>query len=260
VENHYLLQVKGISKNFGGVKALQKVDLDVNYNEILAVVGDNGAGKSTLMKVISGALLADEGEVFFEGKKVLIRNPREAVALGVQMGYQDLALVDKLDVATNIFLGREICKRFFGFIDILRLSRMREDSINHLRDLGIDLKDVRKRVKSLSGGQRQVIAISRAVYWGKKLIILDEPTAALGVREASKVNKLIKSLKEKNISVIVISHNLQHVFYIADRVVVLRHGKKAGERAIRETDVDEVVKMITGGKSQNNQHAGVRVR
>jgi ABC-type sugar transport system ATPase subunit len=160
--------------------------------------------------------------------------------------------VDTLDVATNIFLGREICTRLFGFIDILRLNRMRAESIVHLRDLGIDLKDVTKKVKNLSGGQRQVIAISRAVYWGKKLIILDEPTAALGVREAGKVNELIKSLTGKDISVIVISHNLQHVFTIAHRVVVLRHGMKAGERIIKETNVEEVVKLITGGESQTS--------
>jgi ABC-type sugar transport system ATPase subunit len=252
VKDHYLLQAKGISKSFGGVRALQKVDLDARFNEILAVVGDNGAGKSTLMKIISGALLPDEGQIIFEGKEVSIKSPRDAADLGIQMGYQDLALVDTLDVATNIFLGREICTRLFGFIDILHLNRMRADSINHLRDLGIDLKDVRKKVKNLSGGQRQVIAISRAVYWGKKLIILDEPTAALGVREAGKVNELIRSLTGKNISVIVISHNLQHVFSIADRVVILRHGMKAGERIIKETDVDEVVKLITGGESQNH--------
>jgi len=164
------------------------------------------------------------------------------------MGYQDLALVDSLDVATNIFLGRETCKRIFGFIDILCKNKMKEDSINHLRDLGIDLRDVGEKVKNLSGGQRQVISLSRAIYWGKKLIILDEPTAALGVREAKKVNELIKSLKERNISVVVISHNLQHVFLIADRVVVLRHGTKVGERIIKETDGDEVVKMITGAE------------
>jgi ABC-type sugar transport system ATPase subunit len=240
--------VKGISKSFGGVRALQNIDLEVNHNEILAVVGDNGAGKSTLMKIVSGAILPDEGRMFFEGKDFLPKNPKEAAALGVQMGYQDLALVDSLDVATNIFLGRETCKRIFGFIDILCKNKMKEDSINHLRDLGIDLRDVGEKVKNLSGGQRQVISLSRAIYWGKKLIILDEPTAALGVREAKKVNELIKSLKERNISVIVISHNLQHVFLIADRVVVLRHGTKVGEKIIKETDGDEVVKMITGAE------------
>lgn len=247
-----LLQAKGISKNFGGVRALQKVDLDVGYNEVLAVVGDNGAGKSTLMKIVSGALPADEGQIFFEGNQVVIENPRDAAALGIQMGYQDLALVDTLDVATNIFLGREVCRRLFGCIDILRINKMREDSIDHLKNLGIDLKDVRKKVKYLSGGQRQVIAISRAVYWGKKLIILDEPTAALGVREAGKVNELIKSLKAKDISVILISHNLQHVFSTADRVVVLRHGMKSGEKNIKETSVEEIVTLITGGETKNH--------
>ena len=246
--NDYLLEVKEISKSFGGVKALVNVDLKVNYNEIIAVVGDNGAGKSTLMKVISGAILPDKGQVFFEGKEVFIKNPKDAAALGIQMLYQDLALVDSLDVANNIFLGREICKRLFGFIDILLFNRMREDSKKHLRALGIDLKSVRSRVKNLSGGQRQVIAISRAIYWGTKLVILDEPTAALGVREAKKVNELIKSLKQKNMSVIAISHNLQHVFSIADRVIVLRQGRKVGERVIIETDGDEVVKMITGAE------------
>lgn len=246
--NKYLLHLKGISKSFGGVKALQNVDLEVNYNEILAVVGDNGAGKSTLMKVVSGAILPDEGQIFFEGKEVSIRNPRDATSLGIQMCYQDLALIDCLGVATNIFLGREVCRRVFGIIEILLLKKMREDSINHLNALGIELQNVREKVRNLSGGQRQVVAISRAVYWGTKLVILDEPTAALGVREARKVNELIKSLKQKNISVIVISHNLQHVFYVADRVVVLRQGRKVGERIIKETDGDEVVKMITGAE------------
>lgn len=250
-----LLEANGISKSFGGVKALQNVDLTVNHNEILAVVGDNGAGKSTLMKILSGALLPDEGHIFFEGKEVIIKNPKDAAAIGIQMGYQDLALIDDLDVATNIFLGREICKRIFGCLDILRVDRMREDSIRHLKDLGIDLKDVRQKVKHLSGGQRQVISLSRAVYWGRRLIILDEPTAALGVREARKVNDLIRSFKQKNISVIVISHNLQHVFYIADRVVVLRQGVKVGERVIKETDGEEVVRMITGAEYSDQEIA-----
>ena len=253
MENHHLLCVKGISKSFGGVRALQDVDLEVNYNEVLAIVGDNGAGKSTLVKIISGAILPDKGKIFFEGKEVSMRNPRDAALLGIQMCYQDLALVNCLGVSTNIFLGREICKRIFGFIDILLLRRMREDSVRHLKALGIELYNVREKVKNLSGGQRQVIAISRAIYWGTKVVILDEPTAALGVREAKKVNELIKSLKEKNMSVIVISHNLQHVFLIADRVIVLRQGRRVGERVIRKTDGDEVVKMITGAEFAGNE-------
>ena len=252
MDTHYLLQATGISKNFSGVKALQNVDLEVNSNEVLAIVGDNGAGKSTLMKIISGAILPDKGDIFIEGKKISIKNPRDAAALGIQMCFQNLALVDCLDVSTNIFLGREICKRVFGYFDFLRLSRMRKESVKHLKSLGIELQNVREKVNNLSGGQRQVIAISRAVYWGTKLVILDEPTAALGVREAANVNKLIKSLKQNDISVIVISHNLQHVFYVADRVVVLRHGRRVGERIIKDTDGDEVVKMITGSEVANN--------
>ena len=252
METHYLLQATGISKNFSGVKALQNVDIEVNPNEVLAIVGDNGAGKSTLMKIISGAILPDKGDIFIEGKKISIKNPRDAAALGIQMCFQNLALVDCLDVSTNIFLGREICKRVFGYFDFLRLRRMRKESVKHLKSLGIELQNVREKVNNLSGGQRQVIAISRAVYWGTKLVILDEPTAALGVREAANVNKLIKSLKQNDISVIVISHNLQHVFYVADRVVVLRHGRRVGERIIKDTDGDEVVKMITGSEVANN--------
>lgn len=255
MSNKYILQLKGISKSFGGVKALKNIDLEVNYNEILSVVGDNGAGKSTLMKIISGSILPNEGRIFFEGKEVSLRNPKDANSLGIQMCYQDLALIDCLDVATNIFLGRELCKRVFGFIGILLLKKMREDSINHLNALGIELQNVREKVRNLSGGQRQVVAISRTVYWGTKLVILDEPTAALGVREAKKVNELIKSLKQKNISVIIISHNLQHVFYVADRVVVIRQGRKVGERIIKDTTGDEVVKMITGAEFSEQESA-----
>ena len=248
MSNGHLMRLEGVSKSFGGVKALQDVDLEVAHNEVLALVGDNGAGKSTLVKVISGAILPDKGRIFIEDKEVSVRNPRDAALLGIQMCYQDLALIDCLDVTTNIFLGREICKRVLGAIDFLSFKKMRKESIRHLKDLGIELQNVREKVKNLSGGQRQVIAVSRAAYWGMKLVILDEPTAALGVREASRVNDLIKSLKQKNISVIVISHNLQHVFYVADRVVVLRHGKKVGEKIIKETDGDEVVKLITGAE------------
>ena len=227
--------------------------LEVNYNEVLAIVGDNGAGKSTLMKIISGAILQDKGDIFFQGEKISIKNPRDAASLGIQMCFQNLALVDCLDVSTNIFLGREICRRVFGIFNILLLRRMRKESVKHLKSLGIELQNVREKVNNLSGGQRQVIAISRAVYWGTKLVILDEPTAALGVREAAKVNELIKSLKQNDISVIVISHNLQHVFFVADRVVVLRHGRRVGERIIKDTDGDEIVKMITGSEFADNE-------
>jgi len=255
LDNGYIFRLEGISKSFGGVKALQNINLEIKPNEVLAIVGDNGAGKSTLVKIISGAIIPDKGKIYFKEKEVLINNPREAALLGIQICYQDLALVDCLDVATNIFLGREICRRIFGLADFLLLKRMREESIKHLKSLGVEIQNVKEKVKNLSGGQRQVIAISRAVYWGTKLVILDEPTAALGVRESKKVNELIKSLKQNNISVIIISHNLQHVFYVADRVIVLRHGEKVGERKIRETDGDEIVKMITGSEFNGQELA-----
>ncbi len=243
-----VLRLEGISKTYGGVKAVQDVSLEVGRGEILALVGDNGAGKSTLVKVISGAILPDCGSIYFEGEPVDLKSPRDATALGIQMCYQDLALVDSMDVAQNIFLGREMCSRLLGVFSLLRLKKMRLESVNHLKELGVGLQDIRAKVKSLSGGQRQVIGISRAVYWGTKLIILDEPTAALGVRESKRVNELIARLKEKSISVVVISHNLEHVFSVADRAIVLRHGRIVGNRVIKETTGNEIVKMITGAE------------
>ncbi len=245
--SEYLLELQGICKYFGGVTALENVDLTLKHKEILAIVGDNGAGKSTLMKIASGALIPDSGRILLDGEAVDLRNPKHAAELGIQMVYQDLALVDCLDVATNLYLGRETCVHA-GPIDILQVNKMREDSRRHLKSLGIELKNVKERVRNLSGGQRQVIAISRAVYWGSKLVIMDEPTAALGVRESGVVNELIRNLVNKDLSVIVISHNMQHVFKIADRVMVLRQGKKVGEKLIMNTCTDEVVKMITGAE------------
>jgi len=247
MDGQYLLELRHITKSFGGVRALQGVSVAVGFREVLAIVGDNGAGKSTLMKIASGALAPDDGETWLEGRPIVIRNPRHAAALGIQMVYQDLALVDCLDVVTNLYLGREHCWRFCG-IDVLRRRDMEENTKRHLKQLGVDLPDVRTAVRNLSGGQRQVTAISRAVFWGTKLVIMDEPTAALGVRESGTVNQLIRSLPQQDLSVIVISHNLEHVFHIADRVVVLRQGKKVGERLIKETCPEEVVRMITGAE------------
>lgn len=251
-----LLELQGISKSFGGVKALQNVDLKLDYHEILAVVGDNGAGKSTLMKVISGALLPDSGKMFFEGQEVSIKNPQDSLALGIQMCYQDLALVDCLNIPNNLFLGRELSKNILGVFEMLSIRTMRERSVHHLKNLGIVVANINEKVRNLSGGQRQVVSISRTVYWGTKLIILDEPTAALGVRESKKVLDLIKTLKEKDISVIIISHNLHHVFSVAERVLVLRQGRNAGDRVIKETDGDEVVKMITGAEFSGQELFG----
>ena len=244
----FLLELDSISKNFGAVRALHNVHLKLGYNEILAVVGDNGAGKSTLMKVVSGAILPDSGTIYFEGRKIGIKSPQDSLALGIQMCYQDLALINCLDIQSNLFMGREIVRPFLGRINFLHKKKMRHLSNEHLKNLGVNIPYLREKVANLSGGQRQVIAISRTVYWGKKLIILDEPTAALGVQESRRVLDLIKTLKQKDLSVIIISHNLQHVFSVADRVMVLRRGENAGDRIIKETDGDEVVKMITGAE------------
>lgn len=247
-KNEYILEAIGIVKSFGAVRALKEVDLKLKYGEILAVVGDNGAGKSTLVKIISGAIAPDKGKIFIEGKEVNIRSPQDSLNLGIQMTYQNLALVDCLEIPANLFLGREICTKFMG-INFLNLKKMSINTKKHLEKLGIrTLQNVNEKVENLSGGQRQVVAISRAVFWGSKIIILDEPTAALGVRESKKVLDLVRTLKDKNISVIIISHNLNHVFSIADRIIVLRHGENVGEKEIKETDGDEVVKMITGAE------------
>jgi len=254
LKSSYLLEVRRISKSFGGVKALKNVDIELGYDEILAVVGDNGAGKSTLMKTISGAIIPDTGEIFVEGREVKIRNPQDALQLGIQMSYQDLALVDCLDIPTNLFLGREICNRVAG-INFLRHKKMDAVAFEHLEELGIrTVSNIKEKVRRLSGGQRQVIAISRAVFWGQRIIILDEPTAALGVRESQKVIELIRTLKNRHVSVIIISHNLHHVFSVADRVMILRQGENVGERVIRDTDGDEVVKMITGAEFASSEY------
>ncbi|NQT66558.1 MAG: sugar ABC transporter ATP-binding protein [Actinobacteria bacterium] len=247
-KSEYILEVRGIKKSFGGLRALKSVDLGLKYNEVLAIVGDNGAGKSTLVKAFSGAVIPDEGKIYIDGEEVKIKNPQDAIKLGIQMSYQDLALVDCLNISTNLFMGREICYKFLG-MNFLRLKKMSLEAKGHLESLGIrTIGNINEKVRNLSGGQRQVIAISRSVFWGNKIIILDEPTGALGVRESKKVLDLIKTLKSKNISVIIISHNLNHVFSIADRIVVLRHGEKVGEKEIKDTDGDEVVKMITGAE------------
>jgi len=247
MENELILEMKNITKKFGGVIALNDVNFEVYRNEILALVGDNGAGKSTLSKVISGAVIPDGGTIIFEGNEVIIRNPDDAANLGIQMVYQDLALVECLDVADNLFLGREPLEKILGgLINVVSLFEMREKTRQILQDLGIELQSVTQKVRYLSGGQRQAIAIGRGAYWGTKLVIMDEPTAALGVRESQKCLTLIKRLKEKGVTIIIISHNLQQVLSIADRVIVLRQGRRVGDRLTKQTSGDEIVKMITG--------------
>jgi D-xylose transport system ATP-binding protein len=241
-----LLQARGLVKAFGSVVALNGVDIDVFQDEIVGLVGDNGAGKSTLIKILSGNFPPDRGEIEFDGRRVRFRSPSEARAAGIETVYQDLSLCPNLDSTANLFVGRELYRNVLG-MKVLRHRDMEREADQLVRSLGIALPSVRERVEFLSGGQRQAVSLARFVAWGQKLILLDEPTAALGVRETAKALDLIAQLhRDKRVSMIFISHNLQHVFRIVDRIVVLRHGEVVGTRVKTETTADEIVSLITG--------------
>lgn len=227
-----LVEMRNIKKSFGAVQALRGVDLVLYHNEVLGLVGDNGAGKSTLMKILSGAYLPDEGEIFIEGHKVHITKPEDARRLGIEMVYQDLALADNLDVAANVFLGREAVRWSVGPIKVMDLHRMEVEATHLIDRLRIDIESVRLKVKNLSGGQRQAVAIARATAFNAKVIIMDEPTAALSVAAISKVLDLIQELKSHGCSIILISHRLEDIYHVGDRVMVLRHGRKVADRPI----------------------------
>ena len=236
------LQAQGLSKNFGHVRALHDVSLEINENEILAIVGDNGAGKSTLTKILSGVHAPDQGEIHVRGQVVRISNPRKARELGIATVFQNLALVDCRDVASNLYLGREpVYGRF-----MVDRRKMIEDAKQVITRLRVTIPSVMAEAGQLSGGQRQSIAIGRAASQNAHVIIMDEPTAALGVKESRKVLDLILQLKASGTTVVVISHNMRHVFSVADRILVLRHGQLAGVRRKQETTPDEIVKMIVG--------------
>lgn len=249
-KDEYILEVNNINKSFGGVKALDNMSLKVKRGEVLAIVGDNGAGKSTLIKIISGALLKDSGEIYYEGKKVEINNPTDARRLGIETVYQDLALIDIFDIPLNIFLGREIIyDNLYGkVLKTINYRKMKSEVVGLFKKYNIKIQDLTKPIFNYSGGQRQAVSLSKAAYWGNRLIILDEPTAALGVDESKNALELIKSLNNNGISIIVISHNLQHVFKIVDRIFVMRQGKGIAVKNIHETTFDEIVSLITGSK------------
>ena len=241
-----VLEVRNLTKRFGGLTAVDQVDLQVFPGEVVGLLGDNGAGKSTLIKMISGVYQPDDGKILFQEKEVKINSPMEALKMGIETIYQDLALAENLNVYDNIFLGREKLKDFMGFIKVLDRNYMLEESKKVLKRLDISIPSLRNKIRMLSGGQRQAVAISRSIYWNAKFLIMDEPTAALGVAEQQKVLALVRTLKAQGVPVIIISHQLHDVFSVADRLVVMRRGRKVGERRTQETTPDEVVGLIVG--------------
>jgi D-xylose transport system ATP-binding protein len=240
-----ILSLRGINKSFGPVNVLKDVNFDAFAGKVTALVGDNGAGKSTLIKCIAGIYTPEEGDFLFEGKKVHVSGPREATALGIEIVYQDLALCDNLDIVHNMFLGREIKNGF-----VLNEAEMESLARKTLDGLSVrTVKSIRQTVASLSGGQRQTVAIARAVLWNSKVVILDEPTAALGVAQTEQVLHLVRRLADQGLAVILISHNLNDVFQVADNIAALYLGTLAAQVHKSEVTTNQVIELITTGKS-----------
>lgn len=242
-----LLEVRNLAKHFGAVKALNDCSLTVRPGEVVALAGDNGAGKTTMIKAISGVFAPSAGEILIDGKPTSFSSPEDARAQGIETIYQDLALADNLSIGANIYLGREPMTRAFGLIPVLDRKAMAKAAKDTMALLDFHVNRLDAPVSNFSGGQRQAVAIGRAVFWNAKILIMDEPTAALGVPEQRKVIQLIHSLKAQGKGVIFISHNLQDIFAVSDRIVVLRRGVIAGSRKITDTNHDEVVKLMIGG-------------
>lgn len=244
-----LVEMKGIRKNFGAVQALKGVDLTLHHNEVLGLVGDNAAGKSTLMKVLSGAYVADEGDILLEGEKASITKPEDSRHLGIEMVYQDFALAGNIDVAGNIFLGRERTLGGLGkLLQILNRRGMDQASRELLGRLKIEVESVRQKVNELSGGQRQAVAIGRATAFNAKVVIMDEPTASLSVSAIEKVLELIKQLKEHQVSVIIISHRLEDILSVSNRVMVLRLGRRVCDMQNMGITKDDLVAYMVGAR------------
>jgi D-xylose transport system ATP-binding protein len=245
-----LLELKGISKRFGAVQALYKVDFEVYPGEVVALMGDNGAGKSTLVKTLSGINPVEEGQILFQGQQVQLTGPQSATALGIATVYQDLALCDNLDVVGNLFLGRELraggLGRLLGWMDE---TAMELQATQLLEKLSVSIPSVRTQVASLSGGQRQSIAVARSMMGSPKVVLLDEPTAALGVAQTRQVLELIRRLRQQGLGVVIISHNLVDVFSVADRIIVLRLGKRVGSFTVKDTTEVDIVAAITGANT-----------
>jgi ABC-type sugar transport system ATPase subunit len=237
-----LLNAENISKSYGGVRAVEEVSLQVAAGEVVAVVGDNGAGKSTFTKILAGAVRPDSGSLSFERRAVAFHSPKDAQRLGIEMLQQDLALVGDFNAAENLFFGRE-----FSMLGILRGKKMTDQTRDVLQQLGVSLPDSKVPVRYLSGGQRQAVAIGRVLAWGSKVIILDEPTAALGVQESRQVLEMIKRMKADGRTIVLITHNMDHVLEVADRVIVMRRGKKVGDLAVGNLQIADIVHLIVAG-------------
>jgi fructose transport system ATP-binding protein len=252
-----LFEARGIVKRFGHVTALSGADFELYSGEVLAVIGDNGAGKSTLIKVLSGALQPDEGEIRLDGEEVHFRTPLDARRAGIETVYQDLAVAPALDIASNLFLGREVRRggplgRVFRMLD---KRAMRKEAARALSELHIGVQSVRAAVEDLSGGQRQGVAVARAAAWGRRVVIMDEPTAALGVKETAQVVALIKRVRERGLPVILISHDMPNVFELADRIHIMRLGKRAAVVTPKTHSMQEAVAIMTGAAAAESPAA-----
>jgi fructose transport system ATP-binding protein len=242
------MQAMGLTKRYGHVVALDGADFELAKGEILAVVGDNGAGKSSLIKVLTGATIPDSGTVFVDGAEVHFKNPLSARLAGIETVYQELAVATQLNIAQNLFLGRELRKPGLRGPVFRQLdkSRMRQQAADHMKNLGIRIQSINQKVETLSGGQRQAVAVARAAAWGKRVVILDEPTAALGVRETNQVLNLITRVRDQGLSVVLISHSMPDVFQIADRIHIHRLGRRAVVVSPKTTSMSDVVAVMTG--------------
>jgi ABC-type sugar transport system ATPase subunit len=245
-----ILRTASLTKHFGGLTAVDQVSLEIFPGEVVGLVGDNGAGKSTLIKMISGVYKPDDGHIYLADQETTFASPLAARRLGVETIYQDLALCENLDATVNIFLGREPTQPVLKIFKRVDRAHMLTEAQQVLNRLDIHIPDLRRPIREMSGGQRQAVAIARAVYWNARLMIMDEPTAALGVPEQRKVLELVHTLRDQNVPVLLISHNLQDVFAVADRIIVMRRGKKVGDLLAKNTSSDELVSLMVGARGE----------
>jgi fructose transport system ATP-binding protein len=253
-----VLSARGLTKRYGQVVALDRADFDLLPGEVLAVVGDNGAGKSTLIKALTGALQPDEGSIYLDGQPLVVRNPLDARRCGIEAVYQDLAVAPALDIPSNLFLGRELRRRgpLGSVLRMLDKPRMKAEAARHMAELKIGLQSMTQPVENLSGGQRQGVAVARAAAWGSRVIIMDEPTAALGVKESAQVLDLIRRVRDRGLPVVLISHNMPHVFEIADRIHIQRLGRRAAVVDPKQFGMAQVVAIMTGALRVDAEEPG----